>query len=79
MSLSVLVLVYAEIIRSFTVTCLTRNKVAVAIEYFNKTQNNRHSENCKHFILNVSTINSSHLKIVVFVNTWHSSEDDLNL
>ena len=24
-------------------------KIAVAIEYFNKTQNNRHSENCKHF------------------------------
>jgi hypothetical protein len=24
-------------------------KIAVAIEYFNKTQNNRHSENCKYF------------------------------
>jgi streptogramin lyase len=23
--------------------------IAVVIEYFNKTQNNRHCENCKHF------------------------------
>jgi hypothetical protein len=25
------------------------SKIAVAIEYFNKIQNNRHTENCKHF------------------------------
>jgi hypothetical protein len=32
-----------------TLFILDKKKIAVAIEYFNKTQNNRHSENCKHF------------------------------
>ena len=36
--------------------------IAVAIEYFNKTQNNGHSENCKHFNSLRFDYNLSHLQ-----------------
>ena len=50
--------------------------LAVAIEYFNKTQNTRHSENCKHFNSLRFDYNLSHLQGTV-VQRWVNANPGL--